>query len=96
MKQNTIKRANIVVEGLVQGVSFRAYTRRKAQSIGVVGYVRNLPDGNVEVDIEGTELQIYQLIKWLRKEGSPASVVSDIKVEWINELKNYKNFRIAF
>ena len=96
MTLDTIKRAKIVVIGLVQGVSFRAYTRRKAQTIGLVGFVRNLANGNVEVEVEGTEIKIHQLIKWLRKEGSPASKVSDVQVEWKKEIKNYRNFRIAF
>ncbi|MGC9779910.1 MAG: acylphosphatase [Candidatus Heimdallarchaeota archaeon] len=96
LTETLIKRANIIVKGLVQGVSFRAYTRRRASSLGLVGYVRNLSNGDVEIIVEGTQIQIYQFIKWLRNEGSPASDVSDVQVKWANKLENFNSFRVIF
>ncbi len=86
----------IIVKGLVQGVSFRAYTRRKAVSLGLTGLVRNLANGNVEVVAEGKREQIVQLIKWLRNEGSPSSEVTDVIVNWSKELENYSSFSVVF
>ena len=45
---------HLMVEGHVQGVSYRAYTQRQASGLGLEGYVRNLPDGRVEIVAEGS------------------------------------------
>ncbi|NHJ38770.1 MAG: acylphosphatase [Asgard group archaeon] len=87
---------DIIVNGLVQGVSFRIYTKRKANSLGLTGYVKNLANGDVEIVAEGVQEQLYKLISWLRKEGSPASQVIDVNVKWTKELKNYHSFSIEF
>jgi len=60
-------RLRIFVHGLVQGVGFRAYTRRVAESLGLLGWVRNLPDGRVEVLVEGDEEVLCQFVKELWK-----------------------------
>ena len=87
---------HIIVKGLVQGVSFRAYTKRKAISLGLTGFVKNLPNGKVEVVAKGRKDKIYELIKWLRKEGSPGSNVTDVQINWLNEKENFSNFRITY
>jgi acylphosphatase len=61
-----------LVSGRVQGVFYRASCVRKAQSLGVTGYARNLHDGRVEVLACGEPAQVEQFIAWLW-EGSPAS-----------------------
>lgn len=68
------------VSGTVQGVSYRAYTQREAQRLGLGGYARNLPDGRVEVLACGDEPQVQQLINWLHQ-GSPKSHVSGVDTE---------------
>ena len=89
-------RANIIVKGFVQGVSFRAYTVRKARELNLTGYVRNLPNGDVEVEAQGNQIQVMHLIEWLKNEGSPASQVTEVIVNWLNKLEMYKDFRIAY
>ncbi len=96
MSEDKYIRVEIVVKGLVQGVSFRVYTRRKASSLGLTGYVRNLSNGDVEVVAEGKRNQLLQLIKWLRKSGSPASNVTDVIIEWSEKVTNYTSFRVVF
>ena len=96
MKETKQYRVVIIVKGLVQGVSFRAYTRRKAVSLGLTGQVRNLVNGNVEVIAEGNREMIVRLIKWLRNEGSPGSQVTAVEVNWSEELENYSSFRVVF
>jgi len=96
MNEEKYLRIEIVVKGLVQGVSFRVYTKRKAISLGLTGYVKNLSNGNVEVVAEGKRNQLLLLIKWLRRSGSPASNVTDVMIKWSEELTNYNSFRVAF
>ena len=96
MNEKKLYRVEIVVKGLVQGVSFRVYTKRKASSLGLTGQVRNLPNRDVEIIAEGKREQLFQLIIWLRKEGSPASQVTDVIVNWSEELVNYNSFIVAF
>lgn len=96
MNEKKPSRVEIIVKGLVQGVSFRMYTKRKATSLGLTGYVRNLPNGDVEISAEGKRDQLFLLIKWLRSKGSPGSQVTDVVVNWNEELANYNSFRVAF
>ena len=77
--RNQKKRYNIKVYGKVQGVWYRAYTRDKAIELGLTGWVRNKPDGSVEIEVEGDEEKIKELIKWCWK-GSPAAKVENVKV----------------
>ncbi|MHA1124816.1 MAG: acylphosphatase [Candidatus Heimdallarchaeota archaeon] len=94
MNNSKITQAEILVKGLVQGVSFRAYTKRKAVSLGLTGSVKNLSSGDVFVVAQGPEAKIFELIKWLRNEGSPSSDVTDVKVDWKEERDNRNSFTI--
>lgn len=68
-------RKHVVVRGQVQGVGFRYYTRSKAEQFQLVGYVRNLPDGSVEVEIEGEDAAVARMLAWLQ--SGPRSAVVD-------------------
>ena len=69
-----------VVTGRVQGVGFRAATRRKAQALALSGWVRNRKDGAVEGVIHGKdEMAVESFHQWLRQ-GPPISRVE--RVEW--------------
>jgi acylphosphatase len=72
------KRVYARVFGKVQGVAFREYTRREAARLGLSGWVRNLPDGTVEVIFEGPEEKTGVLLLWLAS-GSPFAVVTRIE-----------------
>jgi len=76
------KRKQARVHGRVQGVAFREYTRREALRLGLSGWVRNLPDGTVEVMFEGSGAQTEALLSWLAI-GSPYSQVTRVE---FNEL----------
>lgn len=69
-----------LVSGLVQGVSFRHYTRRQAINLGVAGWVRNLRDGRVEVLVYGEAKAVESLCTWLYK-GPPLAQVADVKCQ---------------
>jgi acylphosphatase len=66
-----------VVSGRVQGVFFRASTRDVALRLGLTGWVRNLPDGRVEVIASGPPNEVEQLRRWLER-GPPRAMVSDV------------------
>ena len=71
-----MRRYRFKVSGRVQGVFFRKFTKQKADELGVTGWCRNTSDGeSVEGEIEGTEFKIQDMMTWLRKEGSPQSVI---------------------
>ena len=70
-------RVHVWIKGRVQGVFFRTYTRDAAQSIGVTGWVRNLPDGRVEAVLEGEADKVEKMIEWCR-EGSPMSRIESV------------------
>ena len=62
------------VTGRVQGVSFRWYTQEQARRLGVVGWVRNEPDGSVLVHAEGEDEAVDALVDWCRTGPSMAKV----------------------
>lgn len=61
----TSVRARFVVHGRVQGVGFRFATEAEATRLGLAGYVRNLPSGDVEVEAEGDEERLGRLAAYL-------------------------------
>lgn len=70
----------MVIAGRVQGVFFRGELRRRAQSLGVSGCVRNVPDGTVEAILEGDEEPVETLVGWCRR-GPSGARVDDVRVE---------------
>ena len=67
------------VSGRVQGVFYRGTTVARARELGVSGYARNLPDGRVEVLVQGPDAALEDLIRWLWI-GSSASKVTAVEV----------------
>jgi acylphosphatase len=76
------KSIRVQISGRVQGVSYRAYTRRKALELGLKGFVENRPDGTVYLEAEGPADQIDALIEWCHK-GSPLAKVKEVQPEVI-------------
>jgi acylphosphatase len=74
-----MRRVKVTVTGIVQGVNFRYHTRMTAQSLGVCGWVRNLPTGEVEGCFEGEASAVAALVDWCRS-GPPGSRVDSIQV----------------
>lgn len=68
------------VSGKVQGVSFRQYTSEEAERLDLDGWVRNLPDGRVEVLVEGEESVVRELEAWLSI-GSPLAEVEAVELQ---------------
>ena len=76
-------RARVVAQGRVQGVGFRAFLRSQATGRGLSGWVRNLSDGRIETEVEGTCVLVDEFIQAL-KNGPPLAHVQDLRVEWMN------------
>ena len=88
-----MKGLKIQVSGRVQGVWFRANTQRKAKEIGVLGIVKNLPNGNVYIEAEGTNEALEKFVEWCHK-GSELSKVESVEIEEI-EIQNFDDFKIV-
>jgi acylphosphatase len=74
-----IARRHVWVSGQVQGVWFRESTRRVAESLGLSGWVRNLPDGRVEAVFEGEQAQVERAVDFVRQ-GPPRARVLAVEV----------------
>jgi hydrogenase maturation protein HypF len=77
-----MKRAIITVQGLVQGIGFRPFVYRLAIRNHLNGYVKNLGDAGVRIDVSGDEERIQELIRDLRDEKIPLAVYTNVDVEW--------------
>ncbi|MBI1294065.1 acylphosphatase [bacterium] len=84
---------HILVRGRVQGVGFRAGTRHKAASLGLIGWVHNLPDGDVEIVACGAPAALDQLVSWCRQ-GPPAARVSNVDVSEGNPPPGLNRFEV--
>jgi acylphosphatase len=73
------KRIRMIISGRVQGVFYRAYTHEEARRLGILGWVKNLPDGRVEVLAEGDPERLKALEAWCW-EGPPYARVSNVEV----------------
>lgn len=72
-------RRRVIVRGVVQGVGFRFFVAREARRLGIAGFVRNLPDGTVETELEGDETAIERMLDAVR-EGPPGARVDALEV----------------
>jgi len=86
-------RAMVTVRGLVQGVSFRYHTRQRAEQLSVKGWVRNLPNGDVQGCFEGDDKNVQALIDWCR-EGPNLAEVAEVIVETEVFNDEFNEFRI--
>lgn len=81
-----------IVSGVVQGVGFRYHTSYQGQKLGLVGYAKNLANGDVEVVVCGSEAAIELMADWLAQ-GPKTSVVDNVVRDNI-AYKPYKGFQI--
>ena len=88
-------RLTVIVHGRVQGVFFRDFTRREATALGLNGYVRNLPDGTVEVIAEGPRETLEQLLN-KAKIGPSSARVDRAEVQWAEPTGEFQRFEVRF
>ena len=85
----------VKVTGVVQGVSFRYYTKKKADQLQLRGWVKNRSDGSVEALVSGPKDAIEKMISWF-SEGSPYSTVEHVSVESCSNPFSEDTFRISY
>ncbi len=83
----------VLIEGEVQGVLFRHYTKKKADELNIKGYVKNLPDCSVEAVFCGEDEKINQIIDFCKK-GPSLAKVTNINIEEHN--KTFESFEIRY
>ncbi|MBN1538646.1 MAG: acylphosphatase [Candidatus Thermoplasmatota archaeon] len=88
-----MERLHVIYKGIVQGVWFRANCRKKAIELGLVGWVRNLPDGSVESVAEGSRENLQKLLKWCSND-QPHARVREADARWEKYLGEFEGFSI--
>ncbi len=81
MENQHCVRAHVMIRGRVQGVGFRAFAQSQAVRRGLSGWVKNLPDGRVETEVEGARTLVDAFIQALTH-GPSLAHVQDVLVEW--------------
>lgn len=90
-----MQRVHLIARGRVQGVYFRASARDRARQLGLSGWVRNCPDGSVEVLAEGERVRLEQLVVWCRG-GPPGAVVTALDVKWQEASGEFTGFVVRY
>ena len=81
MESGDRERAHLYVSGQVQGVFFRDSARKRAERLGLTGWVKNLPDGRVEALFEGPSERVREMVRWC-EQGPPHAAVEDVRTEF--------------
>lgn len=84
---------HLFITGLVQGVSYRANAARTARALGLTGWVRNLPDGRVEIHAEGAEKSLRSLLAWAHQ-GPAQARIDHVDVQWLPARGDHADFLI--
>jgi acylphosphatase len=82
-----VTRVRVRVRGRVQGVFFRAEARARAESLGLAGWISNLPDGGVEAVFEGEDERVESMVEWCRRgpAGAEVETVEVVREEPVGE-----------
>ncbi|MCX8573763.1 acylphosphatase [Gilliamella sp. B2717] len=91
-----IRLIKIIVSGSVQGVGFRFFTYQQAVKIGLVGYVKNLENGAVEIIAQGNNQQISQLILWFEHGGPRSARITQINMSELPLQENLTSFNVRY
>lgn len=88
-------RIRIIVQGRVQGVGFRYHTCQQALALSLTGYVKNLPDGSVEIVADGGTEPLQQLVDWA-KQGPPTAQVERTEQQELMAVNSFDTFTVDF
>ena len=83
------------IRGRVQGVGFRFSALDEAQRLGLTGWVRNTPDGDVEVIAEGKAQPLQRFVSWCHA-GPPGALVRHLEERWLPHTGEFDSFRITY
>jgi acylphosphatase len=93
LSETQLNAADITVEGLVQGVGFRDFTRRQARELGLSGYVLNVRDGRVRIRAEGEREAIEALVRAL-EQGPRLARVERVELRWCEATGAWRTFSV--
>ena len=88
-----MKTIRLIIKGKVQGVFYRATAKDIADEFGIKGWIRNLPDRNVEIRATATEEILQKFIDWC-KQGPPKAKVDDVTIEELDP-EEFNRFKIV-
>lgn len=77
---------SIIISGKVQGVFFRASAKEQAENLGITGWVKNLPDGTVEIHAQGEKEAMQTFLEWCKK-GPESAFVEQVQVKKVSPIK---------
>ncbi|WP_423962146.1 acylphosphatase [Candidatus Binatus sp.] len=86
-------RLHLIISGRVQGVGFRFSAYDEAKELALAGYVRNLPNGDVEIVAEGSRENLQMLAAWAHL-GPPSAHVAEVREEWSDFTGEFTDFQI--
>lgn len=84
----------MIIRGRVQGVGFRYNAKSLARNLGLSGYIKNLPDESVLIEVEGDEQIMDEFIQWCHH-GPEHAIVENVEVNK-GDIKNHKGFETRF
>jgi acylphosphatase len=87
------KKIHLIISGKVQGVFYRVNAKRKAEELGLKGWIKNTSDGKVEIVAEGNEDGLKEMIEWCYN-GSSGAVVDEVEAKWMECEKKFDKFEI--
>lgn len=89
------KRLHAIVKGRVQGIFFRSNTEKLGLKLGLKGFVRNTPEGDVEIVAEGLKEGLEELLKWCAK-GPLLAHVDSVESKWEPATGEFETFSIRY
>ncbi|MEW5739339.1 MAG: acylphosphatase [Myxococcota bacterium] len=90
----TRRSVHLVVKGLVQGVCYRATAQDEARGLGLAGWVRNLPNGDVEARAQGDAAKVDAFVAWCRR-GPEEARVESVSVDDVPAEEGLSDFRVV-
>lgn len=90
-----MKRVHVFYSGRVQGVGFRITAEETARSLGVVGWVKNLRDGRVELIAEAEQTALERLLEDIRN-GPMKNFIAHVELSWSNASETFDDFEIRY
>ena len=72
----TLTQPRVLIEGRLQGINFRYQAQRQAQKLGLVGFVRHLSDGRIEIEMQGEKDQVDKMLDWCQQEPHSSQIRS--------------------
>jgi acylphosphatase len=88
-------RVHVIISGYVHGVFYRASTQEMAVRLGLKGWVRNLPNGDVEAVFEGSLDKLRNAVQWCC-EGPPGARVDKVDEKWLDYSGEFSGFNVRY